>query len=429
MKVMKTANEQVHSEQFLKKRRFMTVLPVLIFPFITMIFWILGGGTGKAGEDTGKLQGINTNIPGAENAAEANLDKMAFYDRAQRDSIDRINTNEKDPYHLQDSAKFTTGPGTYDMQTGGSPTGLNTGYPANADEERIRQKLAALNQTLNNPSSLQSPAPDESYKQNRTPAVNSADIDRLEALMGTVVQSGGNGDPEMQQISGMLGQILDIQHPERVQERLRENSAKNMGKVYAVTSIPPDKVITTLDEQGKGKMLPKAQSGFYALNETQKEESQNTIAAVMHETQTLMTGSIVKLRLINDIYINGKLIPRNTFIFGLATVSGERLGIDISSIRYKNSIYPVELSVFDLDGLDGIHIPDAMSRNVAKQSGENAIQNLNIPVLDPTLSTQAMGAGLEAAKSLFSQKVRLVKVTVKTGYQILLKDSKQKDEK
>jgi hypothetical protein len=35
--------------------------------------------------------------------------------------------------------------------------------------------------------------------------------------------------------------------------------------------------------------------------------------------------------------------------------------------------------------------------------------------------------GIEAAKSLISRKVKLIKVVVKSGYQVLLYDEKQKN--
>ena len=41
--------------------------------------------------------------------------------------------------------------------------------------------------------------------------------------------------------------------------------------------------------------------------------------------------------------------------------------------------------------------------------------------LDPTLTEQVASAGITAAKP-FSVKVKLVKVTVKAGYQVLLKN-------
>ncbi|WPU98398.1 hypothetical protein SNE26_20440 [Mucilaginibacter sp. cycad4] len=36
-----------HTNEFLKKRRFLMILPLLVLPFTTMAFWALGGG--KAG--------------------------------------------------------------------------------------------------------------------------------------------------------------------------------------------------------------------------------------------------------------------------------------------------------------------------------------------------------------------------------------------
>ena len=40
-----------------------------------------------------------------------------------------------------------------------------------------------------------------------------------------------------------------------------------------------------------------------------------------------------------------------------------------------------------------------------------------------TWSAQAASAGIEAAKGLFSRKAKLIKVIIKSGYQILLRDN------
>jgi len=156
------------------------------------------------------------------------------------------------------------------------------------------------------------------------------------------------------------------------------------------------------------------------------DDTQNAIQAVIHETQTLVAGSTVKLRLVNDVYINGMLIPKDNFLFGEATLNGERLGIKINSMRYQNSLFPVQLSVYDMDGMDGIYIPGAITRDVSKQSADRAIQGIGLTTMDPSLGAQAASAGIEAARDLISKKVKLVKVTVKAGYQVLLRDEKQK---
>jgi conjugative transposon TraM protein len=147
---------------------------------------------------------------------------------------------------------------------------------------------------------------------------------------------------------------------------------------------------------------------------------------VIHETQTVVNGSTVKLRLVKDIFINGVLIPKDNFLFGTASLNGERLNIKISSIRFHNSLFPVELSVYDMDGISGIYIPGAITRDVAKQSADRATQGLGLTTLDPSIGAQAANAGIEAARSLVSKKVKLIKVTLKAAYQVLLKDEQQK---
>lgn len=134
----------------------------------------------------------------------------------------------------------------------------------------------------------------------------------------------------------------------------------------------------------------------------------------------------MKLRLLNEVFINGNLIPKDNFVFGAASLNGERLIIKINSIRYNSSLYPVDLSVCDMDGLDGIYIPGTITRDVAKESADRAVQRIGLTTLDPSLKIQAASAGIEAAKSLFSKKEKLIKVMVKAGCQVLLRDEKQK---
>ncbi|MFX6230601.1 conjugative transposon protein TraM, partial [Acinetobacter baumannii] len=81
-------------------------------------------------------------------------------------------------------------------------------------------------------------------------------------------------------------------------------------------------------------------------------------------------GSTVKLRLTNDVYVNGLLVPKGNFVFGTASLENERLLITVPNIRYENNLLPVALSVYDMDGLAGIHIPGSINRDVAKQSAD-----------------------------------------------------------
>jgi hypothetical protein len=71
---------------------------------------------------------------------------------------------------------------------------------------------------------------------------------------------------------------------------------------------------------------------------TQPKQPGNTIQAVVHEDQTLVTGAVIKLRLLDGIYVNGKMIPKGSFVYGTCALNNERLEIKITSIRYLNNI-------------------------------------------------------------------------------------------
>jgi len=439
---MKIIEKQPHSKAYLNHRKFLLVLPLLGLPFITLGFYALDGGKGTGEPVNKKQNGMNMDLPKAENVADSTLDKMAFYDLARKDSIQKSKEDQNDPYFkLQDNlngsfdstvaheeASSAPAPSSAFAQSlVGSSSNAYSGRSYNdPNERRVQEKLAALNASLNQATQPKAPSVEDTYRPRASSGASTADIDRLESMIGSVQGSNGGGDPEMQQINSVLNQILDIQHPERVQERLKETSNKNKGQVYAVSSNAKPNLISTLDKPIKGKSS--RGNGFFSIDEAVADDKeQNAIEAVVHEQQTITTGSIVKLRLTNDIYINGQLVPKNTFVFGTASVSGERLTIEVNNLRYGKSLFPVKLSVFDLDGLDGIYIPGAISRDVSKASADQALQSVTMGnTLDPSLGMQAMGAGLEAAKSLMSKKVKLVKVTVKAGYMVLLKDANQK---
>jgi conjugative transposon TraM protein len=268
----------------------------------------------------------------------------------------------------------------------------------------------------------------------------SSDVKQLEKMM-EMMSKGNESDPEMQQLEGMLEKILDIQHPDRVSQKIKEQSEQNKGHVFPVTTSRTEDNVSLLNSNGGRNQMAvdssallsrvlsvKAQqNSFYGLDDQildEESKTGNAIEAVIHGTQELVAGSTVKMRLMNDVYINGRLIPKDQLVYGTATINGERLTIAINSIRDDNSLFPISLTIYDLDGIEGIYIPGAITRDVAKQSSDQAMQSMQFLTMDQSLKAQAASAGLQAAKGLFSKNVKLIKVTVKAGYKILLMDKK-----
>ncbi len=378
----------------LRNRKFYLILPLLALPFITLAFYALGGG--KTAEETASPTGLNLNLPDAKLKDDKNLDKLSFYNEADKDSLKREEALRNDPNY-----KFRpdTALNVLQMVPQNNTTDVNEG--------KIYSKISELNKQINQPYNSTEPTQDLS-----------GPVDKLQNMMKVMTEKNGS-DSETMQLNGMMDKILDIQHPERVQEKIKEQSIIKKNQVFPVESSLPDNSITLMQRQ---KVME--HNSFYDLaNDNATDSIDHAIEAVVHETQTLVSGSTVKLRLINDIYINGILIPKNNFIYGTATLENERLNIVITSVRFQNNLLPVALQVYDMDGLTGIYIPGSISKDALKESGQRSMQGFELSSLDPSLAAQVTGAGISAAKNLLSKRSKLVKITLKAGYKVLLSDN------
>ncbi|ODS74179.1 MAG: conjugative transposon protein TraM [Cytophagaceae bacterium SCN 52-12] len=416
-----------HSISFRRERRLYTVLPLLVIPCVTFIFWILGGGSADQAIVQTEGAGFNASLP-EPFLRDGPSDKLAFYEKADRDSAALRELQRADPYY---SGQITGQSFAQESRLLGLPEKkqpLDQGHQA---EAQINQKLEELKTVL--AAKQETPplvtAPDlTSELEKQTPAAT--DLDRLEKLVESIHAPSSVSDPEMAQLDQMLEKVLDIQYPERVEDRLAEQSRLEREKVFAVTAIDPQIPISCMacetELPTSLESPPYETVGFYGLDdEFTSQPPVNLIEAVVHETQEIVAGSTVKLRLTHEVFIAGVLIPKDELVYGIAVLNGERLQIQIKNIRYGQTLFPVALRVFDLDGLDGIHIPGAITRDAAKQSGDRAIQSVGLSTFDRSIGAQATAAGIELSRNLLSRKVKLIRVTVKAGYQVLLRDDKQ----
>ena len=141
--------------------------------------------------------------------------------------------------------------------------------------------------------------------------------------------------------------------------RLNETSAKNE-KLEAEKNKR-----STLEKGGKSGFKP-------------KDTAVPLIEAEVYETTTVLTGNRVKLRLLEEAWLNGVKIPVNTFLYGICEVSNERLQIEVMQIPVGEKFIPVQVTVCDLDGLPGLYVPDNASRKVAKEVGSKCQYFLHV---------------------------------------------------
>ena len=427
---------KVRSPKFLRRRKLLIVAPVLILPFVILLMWTLGlVGDAKANEKNGALvSGINLSLPAAAAPKDSNWNKLRYYEQAEKDSA-KLKSKLKSSSSLfglpNDAPESMEGVSEAELaerlsgieqinQRPGRARARGSLTKPDQNERMVYERLSKLQRELSH-----EPEPQREAAPTSTPAYN-PETEQLKAMMQQV-QASTAEDPELGKLDGMLDKIIAIQNPQKVQDDLEEKLEKKKGLVYAVTTGVGDLTPSILEGLVKTNEV-QDNNGFYAAdNSVSPKAGQNTVRAVIHETQVLVNGATVKLRLVDDVRINGLLIPRETFIHGEASLSGERLRIVVNSIRHGSQLFPVQLVVYDMDGLAGVRVPGAISKQVVQQSTDRGLQGLGFNTVSSSVGLQAASLGVEAAKSFLSRKVKQVRVTVKAGYEVLLKDGKQKD--
>lgn len=390
-----------------------------------MAFWVLGGGKGNESVIANEQKGLNLNLPDAKMKDENLTDKLSFYDKADKDSAKLEEWMRTDPYYQQKEDTGYSSVNELELLTQNSASKYNQRLnsspyetSSNNPEQKLLQKLALLQKEINKQPETETVANNEVLLPNQGDEFSN-EVDRLENMMLTMDKTN-TGDPEMQQLNGTLERILDIQHPQRVKDKLKEKSLKQKQIVFAVTTEPKLANVTLIDTMKKKQNT--SNQFFGATKEADEAAEGFNIEAVVNNNQSLVNGAVIQVRLSTDVFINGVLIPKGTPVNGIASLNNERLEAEIHFIRYKNQLFPVKMELYDLDGLPGIYIPGSISRDVAKNSADNSLQLMELTTLDPSLKAQAAAAGINTAKQLLTRKVKQVKVMIKEGYKVLLKD-------
>ena len=165
--------------------------------------------------------------------------------------------------------------------------------------------------------------------------------------------------------------------------------------------------------------------GFNTAVGTGYAMGKNTVAACIHQDQTLVDGQAVKLRLLEPMQAGNIVVPKNTLVAGTAKVQGERLDILVSSIEYAGNIIPVELAVFDTDGQKGLSVPSSMEQEAFNEAMANIGSGLGTSISFAQSAGQQVAMDvtrglLQGTSGYLAKKFRTVKVKLKAGYKVML---------
>ena len=421
----------------LKKRqeiRKYLVFAGMFLLFIGCMWWIFAPSE-KDRQEKEKNAGFNTELPDPRGAG-IEADKITAYDQA-----DMRRRQEEKMRTLEDFSAMADG----DRQ------------------EAVTEPVIELSPDTDYPSNGTSNRNDGSYRRSGSFSSSTAAYNDINATLGSFYEPPKE-DPEKEALKAeveQLKQAAAIQQPAQMTyeeqvallEKSYELAAKyTPGKDGARTesreetepvsnsrkpkAIPVGQVSTPVvsslhqpisDSVLFARLEQSGNMGFHtAVGNSGEKYSRNTIRACVHGDQTVTSGQGVRLRLLEPMRVGRYTLPRNSIVTGEGRIQGERLGIEIIQVEHGGIIIPVELTVYDNDGQDGIFTPGSMEANAVREVAANLGQNLgtsisitNQSAKDQLLSELGRGA-IQGVSQYISRKMREEKVHLKSGYTLML---------
>lgn len=406
--------------QEIQKRKKMLVYP-LFFLIFAGVMWIIFDPSGDKNDE--QPDGFNSELPIPKDEAIVGDKRTAYEQEAMQNK-----QNEK-MRSLQDFA-FMLG-----EEESRKAQEVNTSIPSDNQEVPTNnrtpqtgiQSSASAYQDVNRQLN-------DWYEQPATQADNQEQLEmesRIQELERQLAEkSAADGQLDLIEKSyAIAAKYMPNGQPEQVQPvdntiNLKEKVIpKPVSQVHqSVVSLlaAPMENDDFLEQYSKPRNM-----GFITAAGNETVTDKNSIRASVYQTITISNGKEVQLRLQEPMQAGNMLIPANTILTGSAKIGGERLHITITSIQYADNVIPVEMEVYDMDGMQGIFVPNSDEVTAMKEIAANMGTSMgsSITITDDAGSQLAADLGrslIQGTSQFFSKKMREVKVTLKAGYKVLL---------
>lgn len=193
---------------------------------------------------------------------------------------------------------------------------------------------------------------------------------------------------------------------------MSDKSVERVGRV-------PDRMVSSLAPPGDTLTLELTRrNAFYTAVGGQVQTPHHAIRACVAGDQTVRNGERITLRL-------GHYVPAGTMLYGTVRLSAQRMGIEVSSIDRGGSIIPVSLTAYDMDGQPGLFVPNSAERNALKDAAASIGGSLGSNVsftrsAGQQIAMDVVRGAMTGGSQYLASKLREVKITVKTNYQLYL---------
>ena len=197
-------------------------------------------------------------------------------------------------------------------------------------------------------------------------------------------------------------------------ERMRDSEGaapQEKDQAPEETVVIPDAVVTrtsviSQSDDGWG-------SGISSLGAEPAADTtdERPLKCMFSRQEKLKNGQRVAVILLEEIRINGVVIPKNTHLMGTCRLSN-RLEVSFESIEVGGRILPLGYEAYDMDGSKGIYCPDVA--NVGKTARERGsdIARSSLSSRLGRVAQDVVSTGVSIARSSSGEAT----VTVPSGY-------------
>ena len=214
-----------------------------------------------------------------------------------------------------------------------------------------------------------------------------------------------------------------------IDERMEETNDMDSTSSTPGDNQPLKNAVTALSDDDQENIVVKkvneSSAHFNTLSENESESY--LIKAIVDEETKAVDGARVRLRLLDDIDIGGRTLPKGTYLY--ATVSGfgsQRVKGSIRSVMVDDNLLRVSLNIYDMDGLEGLYVPESALMETAKDVAASATQQGTLLENNTSHNSVTQWAN-QAVQNAYSRTfqaigraIRRNKVRIKYGTQVYL---------
>ncbi|WP_311316691.1 conjugative transposon protein TraM [Elizabethkingia anophelis] len=163
-----------------------------------------------------------------------------------------------------------------------------------------------------------------------------------------------------------------------------------------------------------------------SFNSVFKEKENNFVKAVLDESINGYLGSRIRFRLLEDIYVGKHKVSKGALIYGqISGFTFQRVNLNVVSILNNGEILPINLSVYDTDGIQGMYVPQSEFREMMRQMGTNSVQGTQMDMSSQNFFTSIASSLFRSASQSISNLIRKNKAKLKYNSYIYLINDKE----